>query len=65
MLNQQKEELQSTVHQLKNTQAQLIQAEKLASLGELTALLHNHPYDDEKPSPVPGIYQGHLQNRPS
>ena len=37
MLIQQKEELQSTVHQLKNTQAQLIQSEKMASLGELTA----------------------------
>ena len=36
-LMQQKEALQATVNELKATQAQLIQQEKLASLGELTA----------------------------
>lgn len=36
-LKQQKEALQETVNELKATQAQLIQQEKLASLGELTA----------------------------
>jgi len=34
---EQKEELQHTLNELKATQAQLIQSEKLASLGELTA----------------------------
>ena len=33
----QKEELQVTLSQLRATQAQLIQSEKMASLGELTA----------------------------
>ena len=37
LLQEQKEEIQSTLSQLKATQAQLIQSEKLASLGELTA----------------------------
>ncbi len=37
LLQQQKEEIQSTLDLLKSTQAQLIQSEKLASLGELTA----------------------------
>ena len=37
LLHQQKEEIQSTLSQLRSTQAQLIQSEKLASLGELTA----------------------------
>ena len=37
LLLQQKEEIQSTLSQLKSTQTQLIQSEKLASLGELTA----------------------------
>ena len=36
-LEEQKTELQSTLTQLKVTQAQLIQSEKMASLGELTA----------------------------
>ncbi len=36
-LTQQKEELQQTLHELKATQEQLIHAEKMASLGELTA----------------------------
>ncbi|MDQ4140284.1 MAG: hypothetical protein M3142_07140, partial [Bacteroidota bacterium] len=36
-LAQQKEELQATLEDLQNTQAQLIQKEKMASLGELTA----------------------------
>ncbi|MDX2071817.1 MAG: ATP-binding protein [Haliscomenobacter sp.] len=37
LLLAQKEEIQSTLNLLKSTQAQLIQSEKLASLGELTA----------------------------
>jgi signal transduction histidine kinase len=36
-LEEQKKELQATVEDLKNTQAQLVQREKMASLGELTA----------------------------
>lgn len=36
-LTSQKEELQKTIEELKATQTQLIQAEKMASLGELTA----------------------------
>jgi signal transduction histidine kinase len=36
-LTRQKEALQSTLDELKSTQAQLIQSEKMASLGELTA----------------------------
>ncbi|MGG9962205.1 sensor histidine kinase [Ferruginibacter sp. SUN106] len=36
-LTQQKEELQQTVNELKATQSQLVQSEKMASLGELTA----------------------------
>ncbi len=36
-LTQQKNELQQTITELKSTQAQLIQSEKMASLGELTA----------------------------
>jgi signal transduction histidine kinase len=36
-LQQQKEEIQTTLTKLENTQAQLIQSEKMASLGELTA----------------------------
>ncbi|MEO7488080.1 MAG: tetratricopeptide repeat protein, partial [Ferruginibacter sp.] len=35
--NQQKEEIQTTLIELKETQSQLIQREKMASLGELTA----------------------------
>ncbi len=37
LLQNQKEAIQSTLNLLKSTQAQLIQSEKLASLGELTA----------------------------
>lgn len=37
LLHKQKEEIQTTLTELKTTQAQLIQAEKMASLGELTA----------------------------
>ncbi len=37
VLQEQKEEIESTLSKLKATQAQLIQSEKLASLGELTA----------------------------
>ena len=37
LLQEQKEKVESTLSQLKATQAQLIQSEKLASLGELTA----------------------------
>ena len=37
ILEKQKSEIQSTLTQLKTTQAQLIQSEKMASLGELTA----------------------------
>ncbi len=36
-LRQQKEQVESTLHELKATQSQLIQSEKMASLGELTA----------------------------
>ena len=36
-LTKQKEELEITLHELKSAQAQLIQSEKMASLGELTA----------------------------
>ena len=37
ILQEQKQKVESTLSQLKSTQAQLIQSEKLASLGELTA----------------------------
>jgi len=37
LLQQQKEKIESTLTELKSTQAQLIQSEKMASLGELTA----------------------------
>ena len=37
ILQEQKEKVESTLSQLKSTQTQLIQSEKLASLGELTA----------------------------
>jgi len=36
-LRQRNEKIESTLHQLKSTQSQLIQSEKMASLGELTA----------------------------
>ncbi len=39
LLLTQKEEIQSTLNLLRSTQAQLIQSEKLASLGELTACI--------------------------
>ncbi|MFN3997536.1 ATP-binding protein [Algoriphagus sp.] len=37
VLQEQKQKVESTLHELKSTQAQLIQSEKMASLGELTA----------------------------
>ncbi|MCH6235774.1 tetratricopeptide repeat-containing sensor histidine kinase [Cognataquiflexum rubidum] len=37
VLQEQKDKVESTLHELKSTQAQLIQSEKMASLGELTA----------------------------
>ncbi|MEZ4933037.1 MAG: histidine kinase dimerization/phospho-acceptor domain-containing protein [Saprospiraceae bacterium] len=37
LLQEQKKEIEQTLQELKNTQTQLIQSEKLASLGELTA----------------------------
>ena len=37
LLKHQKEEIESTLSQLRSTQSQLIQSEKMASLGELTA----------------------------
>jgi two-component system, NtrC family, sensor kinase len=37
LLQQQKQKVESTLDELKSTQAQLIQSEKMASLGELTA----------------------------
>jgi len=37
LLKQQKEKVESTLTELKSTQAQLIQSEKMASLGEMTA----------------------------
>jgi signal transduction histidine kinase len=37
LLQQQKEKVEGTLEELKSTQAQLIQSEKMASLGELTA----------------------------
>ena len=37
ILQEQKDKVESTLHELKSTQAQLIQTEKMASLGELTA----------------------------
>jgi signal transduction histidine kinase len=37
VLQEQKQKVENTLHELKSTQSQLIQAEKMASLGELTA----------------------------
>ncbi|MEP6684934.1 MAG: ATP-binding protein [Parafilimonas sp.] len=37
VLHKQKEKIENTLHELKSTQQQLIQSEKMASLGELTA----------------------------
>ena len=37
ILRQRNEKIENTLHQLRSTQAQLIQSEKMASLGELTA----------------------------
>src|SRR5438128_1393047 len=37
LLHQQKAKIEATLNELKSTQAQLVQSEKMASLGELTA----------------------------
>ncbi len=52
-INQQKEEIQATLDNLKETQGQLLQADKMASLGQLTAGIAH-----EINNPVNFVYAG-------